>query len=67
MGDGSIFKTTWQFGDKAIIDGDESIKATVVGIGFKRDAPCELYLAWFSNGAPQDAWFPDWRLTKVAT
>jgi hypothetical protein len=59
------FETEWGFGDLVNIDNDTSIRATITEIGFKRGGACELYLEWFSNGAPQSAWFPEWRVTRA--
>jgi hypothetical protein len=50
-------------GDRVIIDDDVPARITGILIGY---SGVQFECSWFSNGAPQHAWFPEWRITNDA-
>lgn len=58
------FHSDFGLGDRVSIDGDTSIKATIIGILFRHTGE-EIECAWMANGAQQSAWIAAWRLSNV--
>lgn len=50
-------------GDRVHIDEDESITARVIGVAHYTHGT-DVRISWVHNGAVQDVWVDDWRLTK---
>jgi hypothetical protein len=62
---GPNFQSEFQLGDRIWIDGDQSIKATVIGVLFRHTGQ-EVEIAWIVNGHHKTAWIAAWRLTSVS-
>lgn len=60
----ATFPSAFALADRVTIDGDESIKATVIGTIFRQTGQ-EIEIAWMANGAHQTAWAAAWRLKLV--
>lgn len=60
----ATFPSAFALADRVTIDGDESIKATVIGTIFRHTGQ-EIEIAWMANGAHQTAWAAAWRLKLV--
>lgn len=60
----TTYTTKFAIGDAAICDGDESIKMHVVGVAFYTGRSM-ISVEWTHNGALQQAWLDQWRLTEV--
>jgi hypothetical protein len=59
------FCSAFRFDDRVYIDGDTSIKATVIGFNF-RPTGHSVEIAWMSNGTHQSIWAETFRLTLVS-
>lgn len=59
-----MFKSEFALGDRIWIDGDTSIKATIIGILFRHTGQ-EAEIAWIVNGDHKTAWVATWRLSPV--
>lgn len=57
------FYSRFSLGDKVTIDGDNSIAATVVGFAFYNHIE-QVQCGWFANGASQEVWIAEFRLSK---
>ena len=57
------FCSRFDFGDKVVIDGDASIRATVIGFAFYPHG-AQVQCAWFANGSAVESWLGEFRLTK---
>ncbi|MGD9882389.1 hypothetical protein [Reyranella sp.] len=64
MGARSTFFSLFKLGDKVAIDGDASIRATVIGFAFYPHVE-QVQVAWFANGSAQEAWIASFRLEVV--
>lgn len=60
----TTFRSDFSLGEKVLIDGDASIKATVTGFAFYGHGPM-LQCCWFANGGHQESWIGEFRLTKT--
>ena len=60
------FTSRFEFGDRVHIDGDDSIVARVIGFSFVSNGN-QVQVSWFHNGDVKEAWFAEWRLSKVTT
>lgn len=58
------FASRFAFGDKVTIDGDTSIRATVIGFAFYPHG-AQVQCAWFANGSAVDAWLGEFRVSPA--
>jgi hypothetical protein len=58
------YTSPWGIGDKAVIDGDDSIVVHVIGVRWQDNDGHVVAVAWMHNGGSQSAWIENWRLTK---
>ena len=61
----SHFKSEFDFGDRVLIDGCDSIKATVLAFNFRSTGSPLVDCAWFHNGEAKSAWIEEYRLTRL--
>ena len=53
------------FADSVIIDGDDSLKAVVIGFKFLSKDSCEVLISYFREGVIESVWVDDFRLRRV--
>lgn len=61
----STFSSRFALGDKVTIDGDASIRATVIGFAFYAHVE-QVQCAWFANGSAQEAWINEFRIEAAS-
>lgn len=58
------FKTDFDFGDRVLLDGDNSLIARVVAFSFRSKFP-QFEVAWVHCGALNSAWVDPFRLSAA--
>lgn len=59
----SNIRHPFAFGARAIIDGDESLRAVVVGFLYRPAGEVQVELSWLHGGQLHTQWLPASRLT----
>lgn len=58
-----VHETRFDFKDRVIIDGDDSVIGVVTGFAFTLGR-YTVEVKWLHNGGAHETWFDEWRLEK---